>query len=224
MTASKTFKFAGSTIAVLVGYDANSPSIAVTGITNANPGVAHVPGHGLSADGEVVKFSGVVGMTEVNDEAYIVEVVDADHLRLVDTDTTDYGVYDSGGSADVGRFSNFCELTGYNRNGGSSPEIDSTSLCSTAAEFEVGLPDFGTTQLDFKFAPRTAIQMAIASFYVGANKGEKMAVRVDLPKSGGRMVQLGTIQQTTEQAQKNGIWTGSLTVRNTGPRADYDAQ
>jgi hypothetical protein len=225
MTASKTFKFAGSTIAVLTGFDADSPSLSISGITKANPGVIAFSGaHGLVNDGEVLKLSNVGGMIELEGEVVIVEFVDSTHLRMVDKDTTDYGAYTSGGKADVARFSNFCELTGYNRNGGSSPEIDTTSLCSESAEFEIGLPNFGTTQLDYKFAPRTAIQEAIADFYSGANKGNKMAVRIDLPKQGGRMVQLGFIQQTSEQAQVNGIWTGSMTLRNTGPRADYDAQ
>ncbi len=126
----------------------------------------------------------------------------------------------SGGKADVGAFSNFCELTGYNRAGGSSPEIDAESLCSTAKEYEIGLPDFGTTKLDFNFAPRTAIQVALDAFY---RSGEKMAVKVVLPKNGGEMVQLGFVQQTSEQVGKGGLWTGSMTLRNTGPRYDVAA-
>ena len=222
MSASKTFKFAGSTIAVLTGFDADSPSLAITAITQANPGVVESAGHGL-VDGAVVKLSNIVGMIELNDEVFVVDVVDDNTFQLVNQDTTSYTAYASGGNIDVASFSNFCELTGYNRQGGSSPEIDSTSLCSDAAEYELGLPDFGTTQLDFKFAPRTAIQIAIADFYSGANKGNKMAVRVDLPRSGGRMVQLGFIQQTSEAAQVGGIWTGSMTIRNTGERIDFAA-
>lgn len=222
MSASSTFKFAGSTIAVLTAFVTNSPASAITAITKADPAVVTCVGHGL-VDGQVVKLTGIVGMTELNDGVFVVDVQSEDTFQLVNQDSTSYGAYVSGGTISEGEFSNFCELTGYNRQGGSSPEIDSTSLCSDAAEFEIGLPDFGTTQLDFKFAPQTAIQLAIATFYTGSSAGNKMAVRVDLPNSGGRMVQLGFIQQTTESANVNGIWTGSLTIRNTGARVDFAA-
>lgn len=222
MSTSKTFKFAGSTIAVLTGFDAESPSRSITAITKADPAVVTSAGHGMS-DGDVIKITGIVGMTELNDGVFVVNVLSANTFELVDVNSTAYTAYSSGGKFDKAAFSNFCELTGYNRQGGSSPEIDSTSLCSDAAEFEIGLPDFGTTQLDFKFAPQTTIQLAIAEFYTGANAGTKTAVRIDLPKSGGRMVQLGFIQQTSESAANNGIWTGSMTIRNTGARADFAA-
>jgi ubiquitin-activating enzyme E1-like protein len=222
MSSSQTFKFAGSTIAVLTSFDETSPALAITGITNADPAVVSCAAHGL-ADGAVVKLSEILGMTELNNGVFVVNVLTAGTFELVDEDTTSYTAYSSGGEVAPGTFSNFCELTGYNRQGGSSPEIDTTSLCSNAAEYELGLPDFGTTQLDFKFAPQTTIQAAIANFYSGANKGNKMAVRVDLPNSGGRMVQIGRIQQTTEAAAVNGIWTGSMTVRNTGERIDFAA-
>ena len=53
--------------------------------------------------------------------------------------------------------------------------------------------------------------------------GEKMAVKVTLPNNGGVMVQLGFIQQTSEQASVGGLWTGSLTMRCTGQRQDFAA-
>lgn len=219
MSASKTFKFAGSTIAVLTGFDAESPSKSITAITKANPAVVSITAHGCE-DGDVIKITGVLGMTEINDGVYIVEAPTSGTLKLLGVDSTDYGTYVSGGKSDLARFSNFCELTGYNRQGQAKPEIDSTSLCSDSAEYELGLRDFGTTQLDFKFAPQTAIQLAIKEF---DESGDKMAVRVDLPKSGGRMVQLGFVQQTSESAANNGIWTGSITIRNTGAREDFAA-
>jgi len=219
MTSSKTFKFTGSTIAVLTSFDEGSPALAITAITKADPAVVSCAAHGL-VDGDVVKLSDIVGMTELNDEIFVVNVLTSGTFELVDQDSTDYAAYISGGEVAPATFSNFCELTGYNRQGGSKPEIDSTSLCSEAAEYELGLRDFGTTQLDFKFAPQTTIQLAIATFDAS---GDKMAVRVDLPKSGGRLVQLGFIQQTSETVANAGIWAGSITVRNTGARVDFAA-
>jgi len=219
MAGGKRFKFTGSQIAVLTEFGANSPSMSITAITKANPAVVSVSNHGLQ-DGDVVHISGVGGMTEVNDEAYIINQLGVGTFELVDTNSTAWGTYTSGGKVDEAVFSNFCELTGYNRSGGSSPEIDAESLCSSAKEFEIGLPDFGTTQIDYNFAPRTTIQMAVDTFY---RSGDKTAVRVTLPNNGGEMVQLGFVQQTSEQVGKGGLWTGSMTIRNTGPRYDRAA-
>ena len=176
-------------------------------------------GHGL-ADGDVVKLSGILGMTELNDDVFIVNVLTSSTFELVDTDSSNYGTYVSHGSIDKATFSNFCELTGYNRQGGSKTENDATSLCSTAKEYELGLPDFGTTQLDFFFAPQTAIQSAMADF---DSSGEKMAVKVTLPKAGGIRTLLGFVQQTGEQAGSDGLRTGSITIRNTGAPFDQAA-
>ena len=63
------------------------------------------------------------------------------------------------------------------------------------------------------------MQMAVQDFY---NSGERMAVRITLPNNGGVLVQLGTIQQTSEQASRGSNWTGQLTIRNTGRRVDFD--
>lgn len=217
MAGGLRYKFHGSQIQILTGYDAQSPSLAISGITQANPPVVTSTTHGLT-DGDVVKITGVVGMTEVNNQVFVVDVIDPDTFSLADTDGTGYGAYTSGGYIDVGAFSNLCELTNYNRQGGTSPEIDATSLCSTAQEYEIGLPDFGTTQIDFNFAPTTAVQGALHSFYLS---GDKMAVKVILPNDGGNLVQLGFVQQESETAGVGGLWTASATIRNTGNRFDY---
>jgi hypothetical protein len=220
MAQGKRYKFGGSSIQILTGF--GTPAASITDISNTNPAVVTDAAHGLT-DGQVIQITGVVGMTEVNGGSYVVEAIDADSYELIGVNATGYGEYTSGGSVALATLSDFCELTGYNRTGGTSPEIDATTICSTAAEYEVGLPDFGTTQIDYNFAPQTAIQQAISNYYSGENAGEIIAVKVTLPNSGGESIQLGTIQQTSEQAAVNGLWTGSLTIRNTGPRLDFAA-
>lgn len=214
MSAGKRFKFQGSTIAVGASYSATD--VVITGISKASPAVVTAVAHGLTA-GTVVKLSDIVGMTELNDEIVIIDTILTDSFALVGVDSTNYTTYVSGGVANAAVFSNWCELTGYNRQGGSSPEIPATTICSTAQEFEIGLPDYGTTQIDYNFAPRTAIQIALMTLYAS---GEKMAVKVTLPKSGGILTQLGFVQQMSEQAAESTLWTGSMTIRNTGPRFD----
>lgn len=216
MSGGKRFKFQGSQIAVSIGFDAVSPSLAITGITRANPAVVSVANHGL-VDGDVVQITGVLGMTEVNDDIYIVHKLTTGTYALLDTDSTAWGAYASGGHSDKAQMSNWCELTGYNRQGGTKTENDASSLCSVAKEYELGLPDFGTTQLDYHFAPQTAIQLAMAAADLS---GDKLAVKLILPKGGGSRTQLGFVTQTSETASVNGLWTGTMTVRNTGKPVD----
>lgn len=219
MSAGKRFKFHGSLIQVLLGFDEDSPSLVISAITQANPAVATITAHGQES-GAIFKLSDIVGMTELNDEVVIIEKVDANNVRLIGVNSEGYGAYVSGGVADVGNFSNFCELTGYNRQGAASAEMAATTLCSTAKEYEVDLPDFGTTQLDYMFAPRTAIQGVLHDLY---ESGERTAIKITLPKNGGVMVQLGTVQQESEQASTGTLWTASATIRNTGSRYDVAA-
>jgi hypothetical protein len=76
---------------------------ALTDITQANPGVVTAAGHGLS-DGDVVYIDDVVGMTEVNNEFYIVANKNPGDFQLTtypggaNVDTSGYGAYVSGGT------------------------------------------------------------------------------------------------------------------------------
>jgi len=217
MAAGQRFKWTGTVIAILTAFAIDSPANAITAITKANPAVVTDAGHNL-VDGSVIKPSGIVGMTELNGGTYVVNVLSSSTYELVGVDSTEYNAYVSGGTYTIGSFSNWCELTNYNRTGGSSPEIPATTICSTAAEFEIGLPDFGTTQVDFNFAPQQSVQVALKAAQAA---GSIVGIKVVLPNSGGTMIQLGYIQQTSEQAGNGGLWTGSLTLRNTGSRADF---
>lgn len=74
-----------------------APTGSITDVTNANPGVVTSAGHGLS-NGDMVKITGVVGMTELNNNVYTVAGAATDTFQLSGTDTTSYGTYTSGGT------------------------------------------------------------------------------------------------------------------------------
>lgn len=201
----------------MIGFAGPSPLPVITGITKANPPVVTSVAHGLT-DGDVVQLADIVGMTELNDDIYVVEVLTSSTFSLPGVKATGYGTYASGGTFDVAEFSNFCELTNYDRQGGSAPEIAATTICSDAQEYELGLPDFGTTTLSFNFAPKTTVQGALHTFYLS---GAKTAVHFTLPNGGGDGVQMGFIQQESESAAVGGLWTAKATIRNTGNRFDF---
>lgn len=81
----------------------NDVERAITGITQADPGVVTSTAHGF-ADGDEVQLDNVVGMTEVNTQRYFVANQSANTFELTDVDgnnidTTDFTAYSSGGIA-----------------------------------------------------------------------------------------------------------------------------
>lgn len=74
----------------------------ITGITQANPGVVTSAAHGF-ANGDRVFISGVVGMTQVNNNYYTIAGAAANTFQLADlngnlVDTSAYTAYSSGGT------------------------------------------------------------------------------------------------------------------------------
>lgn len=69
----------------------------ISNITQANPGVVTVTGHGRTT-GNVLYLEDVGGMTELNGEPVTITVIDADTFSI-GVDTTAYSAYTSGGTA-----------------------------------------------------------------------------------------------------------------------------
>src|SRR5215471_6722870 len=144
------YKWQGSKIQIMTAFGATDHTISA--IANADPAVITFTGATL-VDGDCIMIHSAGGMTEVNNQVYLVYGTTATTAQLFGVDSTSFGTYTSGGKFNQGTYSDFCELTNYNRQGGTSPEIDATTVCSDATEYEIGLPNFGTTALDFNFAP-----------------------------------------------------------------------
>jgi len=76
--------------------------IDVTGITQADPAVVTTDGaHGLEA-GDRVQLEDVVGMTEVNDNTYVVASPTSTTFELAGVDSTGFTAYTSGGEVVIG--------------------------------------------------------------------------------------------------------------------------
>lgn len=69
----------------------------ITNITQGVNGVATIVGHGL-ATGSVIKITGVVGMTQVNNQVFTITSTGLDTLQL-NVNTSAYTAYVSGGTA-----------------------------------------------------------------------------------------------------------------------------
>jgi hypothetical protein len=220
MAGGRRIKFQDTRIQFLTGWHGSSPSPSISAITKANPAVVTSAAHGRT-DGDVIRILGALGMTEVNGGLFLADRLDANTFSLIDINSTDYGAYTGGGRWDLAQFSTLCELTGFNRTGGSKPEIPATSQCSTAAEFELGLPDFGSVQVDFNYSPDVTVQQAIDDFY---DSGDPFAYKLTfLPAALANIfvIGFGFVQQTSEQGQVGGLWTGSFTMRLTGKKYTF---
>lgn len=215
MSSGQRFKFNGSHLFVQKGFVADSPAQAITGITKANPGVVTATGSDYP-DGAVVKPLGILGMTELNGKLFIVDDGATNTFDLFETDTSAYGAYASGGTLAVADFSEFCELTGANQQGAAADQTDVSTICSTAKEFEQGLADTGTLQLDYNFAPNTDIQEAIR---VANKSGDTIAVKITFPNAGGTIIMFGTVQQTSFTGKVGDVWTAQCTIKLTGDYA-----
>lgn len=76
---------------------------AITDVSNADPCVITVTAHGFSS-GDEVYIESVGGTTDINGQFFIITVLDPDTFSIAnldedDIDSTDFGVYTSGGSA-----------------------------------------------------------------------------------------------------------------------------
>lgn len=121
----------------------------ITAITNANPGVVTSATHG-NANGSCGIISGVVGMTQVNNRAFIVANTATNTLELKGVKTTTaqgYGVYTSGGIWTPQTMTEVGEVRSMNAFDGESQDIDVSHLRSVGKEFLTGLPEHGNVSL-----------------------------------------------------------------------------
>ena len=213
MSQGKRYKFNGSQFKVQTGFGAAK---TITGITQADPPVVSSTAHGF-VTGDVVKVSSVQGMVELNGYLYPVDNEASGSFELAGADSTDYTAFATGspanGIAEPVTFSSFCELTGANQQDAGADTIEVTTICSDAKEFEQGLSDSGTLQLDFNWAGNETVQTALREAKIS---GEQLAFKIVFPGTGGIVIMIGTVTSTSFQGAVNGVWTASASIKLTG--------
>lgn len=126
---------------------ASAAADVITAITAASPPVVTSATHGIS-NGVPVVISGVVGMVEVNDRAFIVANTATNTVELKGVDGTTYTTYGSAGTmvahTTMSEIGEVKSVSGFD---GTAAEIDTTHLRSRAKEFVQGLQDFGNVTL-----------------------------------------------------------------------------
>lgn len=214
MTTGIRYKFQGSTLEVQTGLAAGK---TITAISKAVEAVVTAATHGYVAD-DVIQLVGIQGMTQLDNSIQVVDAaLTGNTFSLLGVDSTNFDAFVAESPAvSMAKkvvFSDFCEATGFNQQDGSATQIDVTTICSTAKEFELGLSDSGTLTLDFNWAGKTAIQTAIRA---AKRAGTAMAIRLTMPGTGGIVVAVGFVLQTSFQAAVDGVWKATMQMKLTG--------
>lgn len=214
MSVGKRYKFNGSSFGVQTSF---GTAKVITGVTATNPAVVTSSAHGF-VEGDAVKITSVQGMTQLNGNLYAVDNQATNTFELALTDASGYTAFATGspanGQAEPVVFTEFCELTGVNQQDAGADTIEVSTICSTAKEFESGLSDSGTLTLDYNSAHLQPVQDALQDAKIA---GTTIAFKITFPTDGGHVLMFGVVQQTSLQGQVNGIWTGSATIKLSGP-------
>jgi hypothetical protein len=123
----------------------------ITGITNANPGVVTSNAH-TQQNGTVGIITGVAGMVQLNNRAFVVANQAANTFELRGQDTTTalgYSAYTSGGIWTPQTMVEVAEVRGITSAfDGEASDIDVTHLRSVGKEYLTGLPEFGNVSMN----------------------------------------------------------------------------
>ena len=134
-------------------------SRAITGITQANPAVVTYSGSDIYQNGDKVRITGVVGMTQVNNLTFTVANVNtgANTFELLGINSTGYTAYSSAGTLDSPNWQ-LCTSSG-----GTHTKTYSTVSASVAFQEFVVFVNGDGTRADFLFSGDGAAWTVIGS-------------------------------------------------------------
>lgn len=212
MSQGATTPFKGSTFLIESGL---TESQKITDIHQTNPAEVTVASHGYRT-GDVVRITGLAnaGMTELIDGGYPIQVLTDDTFALLGVDATAYHPYTKGARAAAKQWLNVCELKTINKQGGNIDQIDVTTICSAKKEYEPGLADEGTLQLDFNYAPAVAAQRQLTAY---ERHSESFWMKLILPRRQGMLLFNGSLQQGSSfQGGVGQVYTSNVTIKLSG--------
>jgi len=145
-------------------------SIAISGITKANPGVATSVGHGL-ADGDILYLT-ILGMHQLNEKVVRVANKTADTFELEGVDTTLFDTFTSGGVEKVTLGTSITSATSISASGGEFDFIDTTTIHANSKSQIPGLPSAISFSMDHIWDSSDAGQAAMKA--ASDNQGRRV--------------------------------------------------
>jgi hypothetical protein len=185
---------------------ASSTGKTISGATAANPCVITATGHGLAV-GTVIVITGVVGMTELNDRAFVITAATTNGFTLGGVNSTGFTAYASGGTATPQTMTEVTGVTSWQRTGSPAAEIDVTTLASVARERLSGLPDRGSVTMGVIIKHtdpgQAAVRLAVGEAPVA------MSITLNDAKAGAVMVSWNNF---TDQLNLDGPHSGEFSA------------
>jgi hypothetical protein len=187
--------------------------ITVTAITKTNPAVVAAAGNNLLS-GMVGKFSGATGMTQINGLEGIVSDPSSTDFDAFNIDATGFTTYTSGGKFTPYEMLKACEIRDMQLPGGQSPEIAVSTICSTAAEYRIGLIDYGEATMNVNFVPGDPAQWELLD---ASQDGTSRWFTIVFPEGRGAAVFQAFVRQFGWNFGVNAAYQGTIGLRLTGP-------
>jgi hypothetical protein len=213
---SAAFSVQGTGIFVEIAGE-NGATATISGATAANPGVITATDHDI-LDGMKITITGVVGMTELNGNTYYVNEATDDTFTLLTLDgqvvnTTGFTAYTSGGTATPVEYAQMCEGKTFNFADGKNSEIDTTTICSVAKEYLIGIPDSGEFSIEMNMVPfdDAIVELRAAKLDLAARN-----IRLSFP-NGNVATFRAFIKSVPFQGGVDEALKGSVDMKITGP-------
>lgn len=191
---------------------------AITGITNANPGVVTSAAHGLS-NGAIVKLAISDGMVELDQQVVRIANATTDTFELEGIDTSNMSTFASGTITwqEVTAWYTVAASTGVNIGDSTPTELDGTRLIDKKQVTLYGLPGSISGTIDIQHDPHSAAIQKLKA----ASVSDLLSFRVTW--NNGNICVFGALSAYSGgfAAAVNNILTGSIPVTVPAELVEY---
>jgi hypothetical protein len=183
-----------------------------TAISLANPGVVTDAAHGLS-NNAVGYWDTMVGMEQLEDQAFRVKNGTTGTFELQGLNTTSYTAFTSGLYYTGTTWATLSEATSYNIPDAATEDLDGTTLLDVIDVLESG--NLAAQPISFNLLLRETPSTALAFMQAAALTGTKCLMRITL-QGGAVRVYYGTPSAPGEDVQAKQLGRASVSVKGRG--------
>ena len=184
-----------------------------TAITLANPGVVTDASHGL-ANNTVGFWNTMVGMEQLEDQAFRVKNQTTDTFEMQGLDTSAFTAFTSGTYQVATAWSTLAESTAYSIPDASTEDLDATTLLDVIDVIDSG--NLAAQPINFgNMLLRETPSAALTNLQNAALAGTKVLLRITL-QGGGIRIYYGTPSAPGEDVQAKQLGRASVSVKGRG--------
>ena len=192
---------------------AEGTPLVITDITNTEPPVVSFSAGTDPVAGDIVRIAGVIGMTEINGRAFVVENVSAGvSFDLKGANSTNYAPYISDGTSTPITLSKVGNVKDFDIQQDEASEIDVTNLDSTRKEFQIGLAGSWTASSNYDV---DTADIGQSEFEVAQDDGLERVFTLTL-LGGSVFAGVGYVKSTSASGSPDAVVSGTVNLRGTG--------